>query len=401
MKSVRNHWKARIMLFFVSQCVTLLGSQIVQMAIVWHVTLTTGSGAWVAAFSLGAYLPQFFVSFLGGVWADRFSRKRLILGADLLTAAAALAMVLLMPRIGDGTALLTALLLMSALRSACAGIQNPAVSAVVTQLADEGERMRYNGIYAAMQSAVQFAAPAAAALALSAGTLRAVMMIDITTAALGVGLLACIDVPRVSGEEENASAVIRMKAGIRYAVSARTVRRALIVYGWFLFWSVPAGYLAGLFVSRAYGESYGYLTAVELVGFGGMMAGGLLMSLRQGFRDRRMTLGAGLLFFGIMACAMAASRRFVWYLVFMALYGVALTVVQTTIMTMLQENTEEAMQGRVFGLMSALYAGGYPAGMALFGPMADAVPLRLLMILSGAALMASAAFVWGDVHRNP
>ena len=125
------------------------------------------------------------------------------------------------------------------------------------------------------------------------------------------------------------------------------------------------------------------------------------MSLRQGFRDRRMTLGSGLLFFGIMACAMAASRRFVWYLVFMALYGVALTVVQTTITTMLQENTEEAMQGRVFGLMSALYAGCYPAGMALFGPIADAVPLRLLMILSGAALMAAAAFVWSDVHRNP
>lgn len=401
MKRVRNHWKARIMLFFVSQCVTLLGSQIVQMAIVWHVTLETGSGAWVAAFSLGAYLPQFFISFLGGVWADRFSRKCLIIGADLLTAAAALAMVMLMPRIGDGPALLTALLLMSALRSACAGVQNPAVSAVVAQLAGEGERMRYNGIYAAMQSAVQFAAPAAAALALSAGTLRAVMMIDIATAVLGVGLLACIAVPRVQGERKAASAGSQMKDGIRYAISVGMIRRALIVYGWFLFWSVPAGYLAGLFVSRAYGESYGYLTAVELVGFVGMMAGGLLMSLRQGFRDRRITLGSGLMFFGIMACAMAASRRFVWYLVFMALYGVALTVVQTTITTMLQENTEEAMQGRVFGLMSALYAGCYPAGMALFGPMADAVPLRLLMILSGAALMASAAFVWSDVHRNP
>ena len=48
----QNGWKRRTILFFAGQCVTLFGSQIVQMAIVWYVTLTTDSGAWVAAFSV-------------------------------------------------------------------------------------------------------------------------------------------------------------------------------------------------------------------------------------------------------------------------------------------------------------------------------------------------------------
>ena len=71
----QSNWRKRAILFFTSQCISLFGSQIVQMAIVWYVTLQTNSGLWVAAFSICSYLPQFFVSFLGGVLADRYNRK--------------------------------------------------------------------------------------------------------------------------------------------------------------------------------------------------------------------------------------------------------------------------------------------------------------------------------------
>ncbi len=82
MPEAQNNWRRKTILFLVSQSVTLLGSQIVQMAVVWYVTLHTASGVWVAAFSVCSYLPQFFISFWGGVWADRYSRKRLIICAD-------------------------------------------------------------------------------------------------------------------------------------------------------------------------------------------------------------------------------------------------------------------------------------------------------------------------------
>lgn len=52
MMESQSNWRKRTILFFASQCITLFGSQIVQMAIVWYVTLQTNSGAWVAAFSV-------------------------------------------------------------------------------------------------------------------------------------------------------------------------------------------------------------------------------------------------------------------------------------------------------------------------------------------------------------
>ena len=68
-------WKRQAILFLTSQFITLFGSTLVQMAIVWYVTIQTLSGMWVAAFTVCSYLPQFLISFAAGVWADRYSRK--------------------------------------------------------------------------------------------------------------------------------------------------------------------------------------------------------------------------------------------------------------------------------------------------------------------------------------
>ena len=63
-------WQKGILLFLTSQCITLFGSTLVQMALVWYAAMETSSGAWVAAFTVCAYLPQFLISFLGGVSAQ-------------------------------------------------------------------------------------------------------------------------------------------------------------------------------------------------------------------------------------------------------------------------------------------------------------------------------------------
>ena len=143
-------WKRRTLLFLISQCITLFGSTLVQMAVVWYVTLRTSSGAWAAAFTVCSYLPQFLISFLGGVWADRSSKKLLIIGADASIAAVTLTMMLILPHFQPEPVLLSALLVMSVIRSLGAGVQTPAVSGVLPQLVPREHLMRFNGINAAM-----------------------------------------------------------------------------------------------------------------------------------------------------------------------------------------------------------------------------------------------------------
>lgn len=390
------NWKSRTVLFLISQCVTLFGSTLVQMAIVWYVTLNTSSGVWVAAFSICSYLPQFLMSFIGGVWADRYSRKRLIIGADISIAAVTFIMMLAMPFIREEKFLLGGLLVMSIIRSVGAGIQTPAVNAVIPQLVPESQLMRFNGINATMQSLVQFAAPAAAGLLLSLSTLQSTLIIDILTAVFGVGILSCVLIPKQRSIEKSASVIKDMRMGIHFAFSDKLIRKLLIVYGLFTFLCVPAGFLAGLLVNRVYGNTYWYLTAVELIGFFGMIMGGLLMSLWRGFKSRINTLVFGLFIFGIMAVGMGLTKKFILYLILMALYGVALTIVQTSITTLIQENVKSLMQGRIFGLMGSMYSGFIPIGMVIFEPMADIIPLEWIIVCSGVLVMMIAMILRFD-----
>lgn len=255
MSTTSNGWRGNTLLFLVSQCATLFGSTLVQMAIIWYVTLETSSGAWVAAFTVCSYLPQFLISFVGGVWADRHNRKKLIIGADLVIAAATLALMLAMPHITDEPALLGAILVVSIIRSFGAGIQTPAVGAVIPQLVPEDQLMQYNGINATMQSVVQFAAPAAAGAILSVSTLRTTLLVDIVTAALGIGLLVVVCTPKQEAPAGRASVFADMKTGITYAFRDKLIGKLLIVYGLFIFLYVPAGFLAQLLVSRVFGDT--------------------------------------------------------------------------------------------------------------------------------------------------
>lgn len=328
-----------------------------------------------------------FNIFLGGVWADRYNRKKLIIGADIVIAVVTLIMMLAMPYITEEPILLGGLLVMSVIRSLGSGIQTPAVNSVIPQLVPEAQLMRFNGINSTMQSFVQFAAPAVAGVILSVSTLGSTLMIDILTAILGVGILSCVLIPKHEVPEENVSILADMKIGIKYAFSDKVIGKLLIIYGLFIFLSVPAGFLAGLLVSRVYGDIYWYLTVVELVGFAGMIIGGILMSTWGGFNSRIKTLMVGLTVFATMAIGMGLSNNFILYLVMMAIYGVALTTVQTVTTTLIQEKSDESMYGRVFGLLSSMYCGFMPLGMAVFGPMADIIPLQWIMIGSGVGLI--------------
>ena len=393
MDEKQTNWKSQAMLFLISQCITLFGSTLVQMAIVWYVTIQTSSGVWVAAFTVCSYLPQFLISFVAGVWADRHSRKKLIIGADSLIALVTFLMVLAIPHITDKTVVLGGLLVMSVIRSFGAGIQTPAVNAVIPQLVPEDQIMRFNGINATMQSVVQFAAPAAAGVLLTINTLSSTLIIDTATAIVGIGLLSAVIIPKQAIQNKETSVFIDMKIGIKYTLSDKLIGKVLTVYGLFIFLCVPAGFLSQLFVSRVYGETYWYLSAVKLAGFIGMVAGGILMSIWGGFKSRVTTMSVGLIAFGSLAIGMGLSKQFALYLALMIIYGVAITMVQTATTTLIQEKAEMSMQGRVFGLLGAMYSGFLPVGMAIFGPMADEISLKWIMIGSGIALIALSIFV--------
>lgn len=387
--------KNKAVLFLLSQMITLFGSSITQFAMVWYVTLKTQSGIWVSLMTIAAYLPQFIISFFAGVWADRYSRKKLIILSDGGIALVTLLLLLGMPFIGEENLFLGVLVLMAAIRSIGTGIQTPAVSAATAQIVPEDQLMKFNGINATIQYSVQFVAPAVAGAVLSFGNFQMALSIDIVTAVMGIGVLSLIVIPKVKKETEG-SMFSELKEGIDYAKKEAFIGRLLLVFGLFIFLSVPAGFMASLFVTRYFGNSYWNMTLVEVIGFIGMAAGGLLIGTWGGFKNRVKTLAIGMMSFGVLGVGMGCAPNMIVYLILMAIYGIALTMVQTASTTLLQENVEQSMQGRMFGLYGAMFSGFLPIGMLIFGPLADHMSMRLMMVITGAILMLLAASLIGS-----
>lgn len=139
-------------------------------------------------------------------------------------------------------------------------------------------------------------------------------------------------------------------------------------------------------MTRYFSDSYIYLSGVELAGLAGMTAGGLIMASFADKRDRMKIYGGGIAGFGVLAVLLASTGLFPVYLSLMVVFGIILTVVQTASTTFLQENTRGDMIGRVFGLFGSIYSLALPLGMIVFGPMADFISLKVLMIVSGIVL---------------
>lgn len=73
-----SSWKRTTAFFLTGQSISMIGSMIVQYAMMWHITLTLQSGIAMTIFIICGFLPSFFISPFAGVWADRFDRKSLL-----------------------------------------------------------------------------------------------------------------------------------------------------------------------------------------------------------------------------------------------------------------------------------------------------------------------------------
>lgn len=385
----KGTWKVRAVAFMASQCVTLLGSSAVQLAMAWYVAVETSSGTWTAALLVAGFVPQMLVAPVAGAWVDRKGcRKAAIIGSDAGIAATTLILVLALSNGVEGEGALLVMVVASILRSVGAGIQMPAVGSAVVWIVPKESLMRYNGINTTIQSAAQFAAPIIAGLVLSLGDLRAVFMTDIATAIIGIAVLCTIAIPDSGGQGDSSSSLMEETVrGIRYARDKRPIARVLFIYGTFIFLSVPSGFMAALLLERMFDASYGMIALSEAIGCAAMILGGVAIGAWGGFRNRRITLSLGVAVYGVSSVVLGLAWSLPVFLAGMAGLSFVIPAAQSAATTILQEESDPAMMGRVFGLMGSLYAGLMPLGSALFGPLADVVPMGMLPVGCGILLL--------------
>lgn len=383
----RPTWRRDVTVFLSGQTFSLLGSMLVQYAIMWHLTLETRSGTVMAIYAVVGFLPQAVVSVFGGVWADRLDRRLLIIGADATIAATTLALAILMLSGYDD---LWLLYVAAALRSAGAGIQTPAVSALLPQIVPTDKLMRVNGINATIQSGMMLIAPAVAAGLYAWASIEAIFFVDVVTALIGIGLLLLVPVPRLVRSDQEAGVrgyLGDLAGGVRYVATTPFVRWILLMWGVVFVLIVAPSFLTPLMVVRTFGDEVWKLTANELAFSIGMTLGGAVVAWWGGLRNRvhMVVLTTGL--FGVLNVGLGLSTNMWVFFGFMFLIGLGVPFFSTPTMTVLQEKVEPERQGRVFGFVGIVMAVAMPLGMSVFGPLADRFTVQSLLVAAGVALL--------------
>ena len=393
-RSPNPRWRRYVAVFLTGQTVSLFGSMLVQYAVFWYLAIAFQSGVIMTLAAVFGFLPQAVVSVFAGVWADRMSRKRLIIAADAAIALSTLGLAgIMLAGYTESWVIFVTL----AIRSAGAGVQTPAVSALIPQITPTAQLMRVNGILGSVQSALALLAPAvaggiyAAATAASDGTALAllpVFAIDIVTAVIGIALLATIPVGAVRTAADAATGYLDdLVEGVRYVAMHGFVRWLLVVYAIVFVLAVAPSNLTPLMVVRSFpsGEQGDVvnLAILEMAFSVGMVAGGIIVATLAGGWNRITLIAGSSLLFGVLSIALGLAPNLWVFFAIMLLVGVVVPFFSTSSMTLLQETVAPERQGRVFGFVGIVMALAMPFGMLVFGPLADAVPIEAILVGAG------------------
>ena len=388
-----ENWKKKIGLFLTSQSISLFGSSLVQYAIIWYITLQTGSGIMMTIATLCAFIPQVIISLFAGVWADKYNKKMLIMVSDGMIACATLIIAILFL---FGIDSIWLLFLVLAIRSLGSGVQTPTTTSFIPEVVPEDKLMRVNGINTTIQSIMLIVSPAVSGALLANIDLGYIFFIDVITAIIGISIFSFVKTNYQKKEKEKVNYFASIKEGLVYTKNHKLVSKMFIYLAILNLLITPVSILTPLYVTRNFGAEPFYLTLNEIVFFVGNIIGGVIISAWGGFKNKVSTIGFGCILCGIFGALLGFPISFVLYLIFMGLMGVTAPFLNTPFVTLFQENVDTDKQGRIFSLFTILSGSIMPLAMIIYGPLADVVKIEYILIVTGILFVISAIFLLKD-----
>ncbi|WP_425559114.1 MFS transporter [Catenulispora yoronensis] len=339
--------------------VSVTGDWVLLTGLAYCVYVLTGSTVASALTATAGLLPQVFLGPVAGVFADRWDRKRTMIGADLLLAAGLLPLLAVGGR-GQVWIVVGVLLWQGAVVQFFA----PAEQAMVPRLVDGAELATANALVVQSRDVARLCGAAAGGVLAAAGGVPALAVADAASFLLAAVLLRCV---RTSGEVERRSRqsgrVVEvfgeLGAGLRLVAGVRVLRTLMLFV---VLAGTGEGVMGTLFapfvrdVLHGGGRTYGLISAVQAVGG---IVGGLAVAVFGRHIPAPRLLGVGAVLFGAVDLVIflyPLGYLATWpAVVGMVVVGVPGALVMTGLFTLMQQYTVDEFRGRAFGALTGLF----------------------------------------------
>jgi MFS transporter, DHA3 family, macrolide efflux protein len=393
---IPEKWAARFFTVWAGQAVSLIGSSLVQFALVWWMTRTTGSATVLATASLIAMLPQIFLAPFAGALIDRWNRKMVMIVADSLIALATLVLIYLF---AAGRESVWAVYTILFIRSAGGAFHFPAMQASTSLMVPKAQLARVAGLNQTLNGIVNTISPPLGALLIGLLPMQGVLATDVITAILAVSILVVVAIPQPPRQLAQANGTARktsywqdLREGWTYLVSWPGLLAVALLAMIINFLLTPASSLIPLMVTKVFQKGALELGWVDAAFGIGIIIGGLVLSAWGGFKKRIVTslmgiigIGVGILVFGLLP-----TNLFYVSLVSALLLGSMQVMANGPLSAIFQSAIDPDMQGRVLTLVGAGATAMSPLSLLVAGPVSDWLGIRTWYLLGGSACIIMA-----------
>lgn len=390
-KSTR--WKPLFFPIWGGQALSLIGSRLVQFALVWYLARETDSAVALSVAAMMAYIPMVFLSPFAGALVDRWSRRSVMIVADSSIALATVALAILFAIDHASVPFIYGLMFVRAIGGA---FHWPAMQASTTLMVPEQHLSRVAGLNQALHGMAMLFSPLLGALLIEWLPMQGVLAIDVGTALIAILPLVFIRIPepqRSSISSSKQTSVLReMVQGMVFAVRWRGMLILILGLALMNFVVNPAFSLMPLYVTRVLnGEvlQFGIMQMLFGIGF---VLGGLLLSVWGGFKKRVLTALLAVAIMGAAIVTMGLTPQGWIVLAGGALFltGLMEPIANGSFMATLQVSVPQDMQGRVFALLGSATQAAVPFGLMLAGPLCDRFGMRIWFLIGGIAYLVVA-----------
>ena len=380
-RSLRNR---NYRLFWFGQFVSLAGTWMQDLALSWLVLSLTNSPVALGLTIAIRFLPSLFFSLYGGVLADRFRKRRVMIycEAGQLVVALVLAVLTSNHLITAGT--VGIIYGLAFVRGMIDAVEGPTRQAFVPEMVGTEDLANAIALNSMQFNAARIIGPAIGAVVITAVGiaacfyLNAASFLAVIIALLAMRVSELHLVPRPPRE----SALRQLREGLRYAGSTPHVVLILIVMG-----TIGAfGYnfttltpLVTKYVLEAGATTLALLTTS--MGIGAVVAG-LFVAYRGRPTQRLMLVSAS--FFVVMLAGVGLSQWIPVTVVLMFAMGIVGVLFMTTANTRLQLAVPGHMRGRIMGIYALLFVGTTPIGAYVMGQLAEAVGVSAMVLIMAA-----------------
>ena len=382
-------------LYFFSQIVSFSGTWMQSIAQAWLVLELTGSGTALGAVVAMQFLPTLLLAPWGGVIADRFNKRKLIVITQ--STAGLLALTLGVLTI-TGAVELWMVYVIAAGFGAVTALDNPSRQTFVMEMVGPADIANAVTLNSVVVNAARAIGPAIGGVIIATAGVGLCFIFNAVSYGAVIIAMLLIRTSELHPSARTPKAPGQLRDGFRYAWNTpvlRTTLVMLVVIGTLTYEFTTTLPLLSEFTFGA--GSSGLAAMSALMGLGAVV-GGLVVAASGPPTMRRLVFVAAA--FGGTVIVVSLLPTIVLVYAMMPIVGAASVAMISLSNATLQLNSDPKLRGRVMALFSMALIGSSPIGGPLVGWIGEHSSARVSLLIGGIAAVGAAGYGWTSIRRT-